>query len=217
MAKRVARWVYRCLFILAVVSMVMPQPVAGNILVNPSFEGSVGFSGSPPCGNPSAMPPSWICLEGEVDNYSNDGLHGRDPSSADFTGVTTSFGDEFLGVYAGSSTGTIEGTFALALVPGQTYSLSAYLHEAIRGGLNNPGGFDVVVVDSNGTGHSVGHLGDTVDNSAWEQFSFSFTAPTLSGNATLNLTASTSQPPALTPIWASTRRIWRPLSPSPPP
>jgi hypothetical protein len=127
------------------------------------------------------MPSSWLVLNVTPDTFSNDGSYGLAPSDfGNFTGVTAQDGLRWVAGWSGPI--EIFGqTLASPLVPGEEYTLSAYLREAIRADLAHPGTYQVELWDAaNILADQIvlGTFQPLVDNQdAWELRTLSFVAP----------------------------------------
>lgn len=158
--------------------MSVSSGASANLFLNGGFEdvpnGNVGQG---------LLPSNWIAIVSSADTYSNDGSYGLWPSDfGNFPGVTAHSGLRWV---AGANVnqpagGEIFGqVLSSSLVPGVTYSVDGWLHQALRSDLNNPGGYDLWL-DKGDFGQRlwVGHLGDTVSPTAgWTAHSEEFVAP----------------------------------------
>lgn len=150
-----------------------------NLLQNASFEANSGGTGQ------GLMPTNWQATNVTPDTYTNDGSFGLAPSGFNnFTGVVAKDGIAWV---AGSS--SVQESFgqvlAMNLVAGQEYSLSAWLHQAWRTDLNNPGGYHVRLVTST-SNDLLGSLAPTASFAdGWVSRSINFVAPTTTGAQTL--------------------------------
>lgn len=150
-----------------------------NLIANASFEMNSGGTGQ------GLLPTGWTSLNSSPDTYTNNGSFGLAPTGfGNFTGVTAQDGIAWV---AGSS-GPPESfgqVLATSLIAGQEYTISGWLHQAVRSDLNNPGGYQVRLITST-SNVLLGTLGDTTSPTAgWVQKSFSFFAPTTTGAQTL--------------------------------
>jgi len=162
----------------------LSETASGNLLRNPSFEQT-------PCTTPcnqgqGVMPSEWLILNVTPDTYSNDGSYGLAPGDfGNFPGVTAQDGIRWV---AGWSVAVeIFGQVLTApLISGQQYTLSAYLREAIRADLANPGTYQIELWDTTDVSADkivVGSFQPLIANqNAWELRTLSFTAS--SGAAT---------------------------------
>jgi hypothetical protein len=149
---------------------------SANLITNPGFEQT-------PCVTPcnqsqGVMPSGWLVLNVTPDTYSNDGSYGLGPEAfGNFIGATAQEGIRWV---AGWSIGPeIFGqSLAAALTPGRKYTLSAYLREAVRVDLANPGTYQVELWDPTGDVIVIGSFQPPVANQqAWELRTLAFTAP----------------------------------------
>lgn len=147
-----------------------------DLLVNGSFEAPAGLQP----GNQGVMPPDWYATYESPDLYSSDGSFALPPDiNGNFTGVTAFDG---LGWVAGGGWPLFE-SFAqqlqTSLTPGADYKLEAYLIQAKRSDLDNPGGYDILLNASNELAGAVqiATFAATTDSDEWEFRDASFTAP----------------------------------------
>jgi hypothetical protein len=164
---------------------VLSQTASANLLRNPSFEQTPCTT---PCNQDQAvMPSDWLSLNVTPDTYSNDGSYGLPPSGfGNFTGATAQDGIRWV---AGCSCAGFEifgQVLSAPLIPGQEYTLSAYLREAVRADLAHPGTYQIELWDSPNSSADKIVLGSfqplIANQSAWELRTLTFTAP--SGAAT---------------------------------
>jgi len=152
---------------------------SANLIQNPSFEQT-------PCVTPcnqqeGVMPSNWLTLNVSPDTYSNDGSYGLAPSAnGNFTGATAQDGIRW--VVGWSAVVEIFGqNLASPLIPGQEYTLSAYLREAVRADLAHPGTYQIELWDGANISADqlvVGSFQPLIDNqNAWELRTVTFTAP----------------------------------------
>jgi hypothetical protein len=150
---------------------------ASGFLLNTSFETCTAG-----CSAEGQLPDSWLVAAVTPDTYEDLGLNGLSPTTfGNFTGVTAHSGTHWVAgwAFAPEQFGQYLTT---PLTAGSTYTLSGYLHQAIREDLNVPGGYDIYLQsDVNNSlldQTLVGHLGDTLDDAAWYLFYTTFVAPT---------------------------------------
>jgi len=130
------------------------------------------------------LPSNWVAIVSSADTYSTDGSYGLWPGEfGNFPGVNAHGGVRWV---AGANINQPAGgevfgqTLGASLVPGVTYQVDGWLHQALRFDLNNPGGYDLWL-DTGDFGQRlyVGHLGDTVSPTAgWTFHTELFVAPT---------------------------------------
>ena len=125
------------------------------------------------------MPSEWYSAASSPDTYSNDGSYGLNPGDyGNFPGIMAHGGLRWV---AGASVGpeSIGQILTSPLMAGAAYSMSAYLQQAIRGDLNNPGGYDVRFESADRSlGFDAGILGYTTTVAAgWTLEVMNFTAP----------------------------------------
>lgn len=128
------------------------------------------------------LPSDWLQLAPfpGADTYSNDGSYGLPPDAAgNFNGVTAYDGIRFVAGWSivPESFGQLLST---ALSPGTEYTISAFLRQALRADLANPGTYEVgLAADTSLSGFALlGQFALTTGLDAWEATSFSFFAPT---------------------------------------
>jgi hypothetical protein len=124
------------------------EAAAANLIVNGSFE-NVPSNAT----GQGLMPSDWVAVQSRPDTWRNDGSYGLAPGGfGDFTGVTAFDGIRWV---AGASLPFLPEEFgqqlASALIPGQAYDMTAYLHEALRSDLQNSGSYEISLQ----TSHSV--------------------------------------------------------------
>lgn len=174
------RFTFRALLLMpASVVMGATPAMASNILLNAGFE-----TCTPGCVGEGVLPDNWVISAVTPDTWSNGGVNGLPPNYlGDFTGVTAHGGTNWVAGWA-SLPETFGQQLAVSLIPGATYWLSGYLHQAVRADLNVPGGYDIYLQSDAGNTLFdqvlIAHLGDTPDNAAWYFSTDSFVAP---GNA----------------------------------
>ncbi len=139
------------------------------------------------------LPSSWFQFNGYgtvgADTYSNNGSYGLSPGDfGNFTGVTAHDGIRWVAAWndgrTSSSTsignvGEAFGTTLTALLtPGKEYVLDAWLYQAVRSDLDNPGGYHVFLSNGTSAGSTLlGALAPTTGVNSWEARSITFTAP----------------------------------------
>lgn len=151
---------------------------SANLFVNPGFEEVPG----PGLGQ-GLLPSSWFQVGSSADTYSNDGSFGLSPGEfGNFPGVQAHGGLRWVAganinqPAAGEAFGQL---LAAPLQSGTEYSVSAWLHQALRFDLNNPGGYDLWLDKGDFSSRLlVGHLGDTSSPTVgWQSFTTTFLAP----------------------------------------
>lgn len=146
---------------------------AQNLLRNPSFEDA-------PEGNPGQglMPNEWFAVAGSPDTYSNDGSFGLPPEAfGNFPGVLAEDGKRWV---AGANfPESFAQNLSVPLGAGGTYTLSGWMHQALRPDLDNPGAYLVSLRSADQTLiRPVGTLGFTSSSAeGWTLQSFTFQAP----------------------------------------
>jgi len=164
---------------------------SANLITNPGFEDSSVAAGQ------GIMPVGWFATSGTPDTYSNDGSFGLAPSGfGNFPGVTSHGGNCWI---AGWS--AIPESFMTSLTspmsPGTVYTMSGWLHQALRADLDNRGGYDVYFGNGFSASILAGHLGDTVSTGAgWQSYSFSF-VPTAAYDSIFFMPTGSSSYPGL--------------------
>jgi hypothetical protein len=152
---------------------------AANLIRNGSFELTPCVT---PCNQDQGyMPSDWLALSVTPDTYSNNGSYGLAPDAwGNFIGVTAEDGIRWVAAWSADSE-VFGQLLATALVPGKTYTLSAYVRETARSDLANPGSYQLELWDStSATANKVvlGTLQPAIDNpNAWELRTAPFTAP----------------------------------------
>jgi hypothetical protein len=161
--------------------LVSQTALAQNLLRNGSFEQT-------PCVTPcyqsrNVAPAEW--LQGRDDRpaatYSNDGSYGYTPDAyGNFTGVTAQDGIRWVAVYSlyNEAFGQV---LTKPLVPGATYTVSAFVRAAVRTDLTNPASVQFELWDST-AGTSAIVLGSfampiAATQNDWELRTLTFTAP----------------------------------------
>ncbi len=156
-----------------------------NLLRNPSFENVPGTG--PGYQDQGLMPSDWVTVAVTPDTYSTDGSYGLPPSGfGNFDGVAAQDGLRWVAGWS-DAVEVFGQALTAPLTPGTSYSLSGYLHQAYRGDLNNPGGYDIyLTTDSSyssiASGTLLGRLASTTSYAAgWGSHSIAFTAPANAG------------------------------------
>lgn len=150
-----------------------------NLIRNPSFELT-------PCATPcnqdqDFLPSDWLRLTGTPDTFSEDGSYGIPPdNNGNFTGVVAR--DPIRWVAGASDFREIFGQDLICpLIPGQEYTLTAYLHQAVRSEYANPGTYLIELWDSvnpDADKIEVGRLMPFATSSTeWQSATLLFTAP----------------------------------------
>jgi hypothetical protein len=161
--------------------MVIAQTAWGaNLLRNGSFETTPCRT---PCNQDQAyLPSEWLALSSTPDTYSNDGSYGLAPDAwGNFVGVTAEDGIRWVAAWSADSE-VFGQVLTAALVPGGSYSLSAYVRESARTDLVNPGTYQIELWDSTDSSSAnkivVGSLQPDINNpAAWELRTLAFNAP----------------------------------------
>jgi len=147
-----------------------------NIIRNSSFEDVPNASTGQ-----ALMPSEWLTAYSSPDTYSNDGSYGLSPSGYNnFTGVTAYDGIRWVAGWS-SADERFGQVISENLVAGTEYTMSGFLHQAVRSDLNNPGGYEIYLTSSSSdaplSGESLGFLGSTNGTAeGWQEYSFSFIA-----------------------------------------
>jgi hypothetical protein len=167
----------RCLRGTMVALLVVAGGAQANLIRNPSFEVVPDTQT-----DQGILPSDWLQLAPfpGADTYSNDGSYGLLPSAlGNFAGATAFDGIRFVAGWSivPESFGQLLST---TLTPGAEYTISAFLRQAERADLNNPGTYQIgLAADVNLTGFTLlGQFALTTGLDAWEATSFSFLAPT---------------------------------------
>jgi hypothetical protein len=158
----------------AVSILATPVWAGSNLLRNPGFEDIPG-----PLFGEGIMPSEWTVIQVTPDTYSTDGSFGLPPAIfGNFTGVLAHSGVRWI---AGWSLAVEVPGQLLSdpLVPGKTYRLSAYLHQAQRADLANPGAYELRLAPgpSMRTTVVLGSWAPTATPDQWEYRSIDFVAP----------------------------------------
>lgn len=157
----------------ALVLMSLPA-FAQNLIANPGFEDIPG-----PAAGEGILPAPWLPVSITPDTYSVDGSFGITPDTfGNFSGVTAHSGVRWVAAWSAGPE-TFGQTLAAPLIPGQTYTLSGWIHQALRADLANPGAYRIFLADSSSliTTALVGEFDPNVTADSWEARSFVFTAP----------------------------------------
>ena len=145
-----------------------------ELLRNPSFEAVPGNQAAD-------LPSEWVVTYLSPDTYSNDGSFGLPPSYlGNFSGVTAQDGIRWVAAWS-SANEQFGQLLTTPLIPGEPYTVSGYLHQAVRPDLANSGGYNIhLVLDPNSSladGVLLGQIGPTVSATDWEGFTLQFDAP----------------------------------------
>ena len=169
------RCIAACVAVSIPLSMVGSHASAGsNLLRNPSFEDIPG-----PAFGEGILPSEWTVIQVTPDTYSTDGGYGLPPSIfGNFTGVLAHSGVRWI---AGWSLAVeVPGQLLTApLVPGMSYRLSGYVHQAQRADLAHPGAYELRLAagPSLATTVVLGSWAPTATPDQWEYRSIDFVAP----------------------------------------
>lgn len=158
----------------------LSETASANLLLNSSFEQTPCIT---PCNQGQGfMPSEWLILNASPDTYSNDGSYGLAPSAVgNFTGATAQEGIRWVAGW--SAAVEIFGQLLTApLIPGQEYTLIAFLRTAVRVDLAVPGTYQIELWDSTDISSAdkivVGSFQPPIFNqNAWEPRTLTFTAP----------------------------------------
>jgi len=151
-----------------------------NLIRNASFE-DVSNSNK----GQGLMPNEWVRSNVSPDTYSNDGSYGLLPSDGssggNFTGVTAYNGIRWVAGWTEAGQERFGQVLSEKLMMGVGYTMTGYLHQAVRPDLNHSGGYEIFLTDESSTapsaGHYLGFLGQTSSTAeGWQQYSFSFLA-----------------------------------------
>lgn len=148
-----------------------------NLIRNASFEDVPNASTGQ-----GIMPSEWVVANVTPDTYSNDGSYGLLPSAfGNFTGVTAFDGIRWVAGWSLAGQERFGQALSVNLITDVDYTMSGFLHQALRSDLNNPGGYEIYLTDTSSTtpvsGIYLGFLGETSSTAeGWQQYSFSFTA-----------------------------------------
>lgn len=150
---------------------------AQNLLRNADFE-------TVPNGNTGQgiLPSEWIVVIASPDTYSNDGSYGLPPNGfGNFTGVTAHSGLRWVAGWSGVP--EIFGQVLTApLVAGRSYSISCFMHQALRIDLNNPGTYEVSLRQTGLPNRVLGRFANTASVAeGWVSRRFDFVAPADAG------------------------------------
>ena len=148
-----------------------------NLIRNASFEDVPNASTGQ-----GIMPSEWVISNVTPDTYSNDGSYGLFPNvNGNFTGVTAFDGIRWVAGWSSAGQERFGQVLSENLITDVVYTMSGFLHQALRSDLNNPGGYEIYLTDTSSTipasGKYLGFLGQTSSTAeGWLQYSFSFTA-----------------------------------------
>ncbi len=148
-----------------------------NLITNASFE-TVPNSNT----GQGMLPSDWTLIHPPTpgaDTYSNDGSYGVFPTAyGNFTGVTAHDGIRWVAGWSEAGQESFGQHLASNLTANKDYTMSGWLHQAVRSDLNNPGAYDIYMSGTPGTqDYLLGTLGPTAPvASGWQQYSFNFTA-----------------------------------------
>ena len=146
-----------------------------NLIRNPSFE-------DVPAGSwigEGLMPSEWLAVSVTPDTYSEDGSYGLPPDArGNFTGVNAHEGIGWVAAWS-IYPETFGQVLATPLSSGQQYEFSAWVIQAKRADLDNPGGYELwLAADSDvPASRYLGRLEPTTDSDKWESRTLTFTAP----------------------------------------
>ncbi len=148
-----------------------------NIIRNASFEDVPNAATGQ-----GIMPGEWVVANVTPDTFSNDGSYGLAPSGfRNFTGVTAHDGIRWVAGWSAAGQERFGQDLSNNLVAGLEYTMSGFLHQAVRSDLNNPGGYEIYLTSSSlatpVSGEYLGFLGQTSSVAeGWQEYSFSFTS-----------------------------------------
>jgi hypothetical protein len=169
----------RALVLLTALPLLSFQVLAIELLRNPSFE-------TVPANGAADMPSEWDVVYLSPDSYSNDGSFGLPPGYlGNFTGITAQDGIRWVAAWS-----LVNEEFGQLLtdplIPGESYTLSGYLHRAVRADLAYSGGYSIgLTLDANSklaAGVLLGQIGPTTSGDSWEHFTLQFDAPANAAN-----------------------------------
>lgn len=147
-----------------------------NLIRNASFEDVPNASTGQ-----GILPSEWIISNVTPDTYSNDGSYGLLPSGfGNFTGVTAHDGIRWVAAWSSAGQERFGQVLSENLITGVDYTMTGFLHQAVRSDINNPGGYEIYLTDTSSatpaSGQYLGFLGQTSSTAeGWQQYSFSFT------------------------------------------
>lgn len=164
------------LVLLTTLPFLFPEVQALELLRNPSFETVPG-----PQAAQGIMPSDWVPTSQTPDTYSNDGSYGLPPGIAgNFSGVTAQDGIRWVAGWSAADE-RFGQLLTAPLIPGESYTLSGYLHQAVRPDLAHSGGYNIHLISEAGaslaTGVLLGQIGPTLSADSWESFALQFEAP----------------------------------------
>ncbi len=146
-----------------------------NLLRNPGFEAVPG-----PAVADGLLPSEWVVANVSPDTYSNDGSYGVPPDIfGNFSGVEAHGGIRWVAGWSAYDEQFAQFLTA-PLVGGAVYTISAFLHQAVRFDLNFPGAYRVALraSDASQPDASLGAFDPTVSvEEGWVERSFAFAAP----------------------------------------
>jgi hypothetical protein len=119
-----------------------------------------------------------VGIVGTPTTYSIDGSYGLRPEDfGNFTGVTAYNGIRWVAGWSGGPE-SFGQQLSRPLVPGQSYGLTGWLHQALRGDLAHAGAYEVLLATGPTleSGVLVGRFADTT-GAFWEERTIAFTAP----------------------------------------
>ncbi len=180
---------------LATLIFLTSTSLSANLLRNPGFEEIPGVAGGQ-----GLMPSEWLSFNVTPDTYSNDGMYGINPGDfGNFPGVTAFSGARWVAGWSAANEQFAQ-VLTMPLQPGQTYSLSGWMLQALRSDLDNPGGYEIYLVadelSSTDSGELLGYLGSTADLDDWAFFTLDFVAPANSNTLPILVFSSTALDPA---------------------
>ena len=133
-----------------------------NLIRNASFEDVPNASTGQ-----GILPSEWVIANVSPDTYSNDGSYGLFPSAGgNFTGVIAYDGIRWVAGWSSAGQERFGQVLTENLITGVDYTMTGFLHQAVRLDLNNPGGYEVYLTDVSSTepalGQYLGFLGQTM-------------------------------------------------------
>ena len=147
-----------------------------NLIRNASFEDVPDASTGQ-----GLLPSEWVIANASPDTYSNDGSYGLLPSAGgNFTGVEAYDGIRWVAGWS-SRQERFGQVLTDNLVTGVTYTMSVFMHQAVRSDLNHPGGYEVYLTNTSSdapvSGEYLGFLGQTSSVAeGWQEYGFSVIA-----------------------------------------
>lgn len=148
-----------------------------NLIRNASFEGVPDARTGQ-----GILPSEWVIANVSPDTYSNDGSYGLLPSvNGNFTGVKAYDGIRWVAGWSSAGQERFGQVLTDNLITGVTYTMSVFMHQAVRSDLNHPGGYEVYLTnissDTPVSGEYLGFLGQTSSVAeGWQEYSFSVIA-----------------------------------------